>query len=164
MASHAPMTVSSSGQQIASGLPLQHPGFTQNLAGGPIHAAATKTQASIAAQASHAKALGATIRGGKRKMRGGANVEFHPMQSPEGGSIPGVSSANNTGSLLQAVNELRTGATYDHLVGTQSYKVKLGGRKRRRNTKKHGSRKHGSHRRSSRKRSHRTRRNSHSRK
>ena len=163
MASHAPMTVSSSGQQIATGLPPQHPGFTQNLAGGPIHAAATKTQASIAAQASHAKALGATMRGGKR-MRGGSNVEYHPMQVAEGGTVPGVSSAKNMGTLLQSVNDLRTGASYDHLVGTQPYKVKVGGRKRGRKTKKHGRRKLGSRHRNSRKHAHRTRRNHHSRK
>ena len=145
---HAPMTVSANGQQIASGLPTLHPGFTQNIQGGPLQYAASKTIAATRAQASHALKAGVG-------MRGGGTMEYHPISGAEGNTIPGVSSSANYGKLLGHVNSLRAASAYDHLTNAQPYKV--GGGKRRRKTKKDGRRKR-NNRRNSRKRSHTVRR------
>ena len=143
-----PMTVSASGQQIASGLPPLHPGFTQNIQGGPLQHAASKTIAATRAQASHALKAGVG-------MRGGGVMEYHPIAGAEGKTIPGVSSSANYGKLLGHVNSLRAGSAYDHLTNAPPYKV--AGGKRRRKTKKDGRRKR-NNRRNSRKRSHTVRR------
>ena len=150
MSKLAPMSVAPNGQQIATGLPGQHSGFSQNIEGGLLEGAAKRTAASIKAQAGHAKAAGIT-------MRGGGLTEYHPLQGAEGGTISGVSSSKNYGNLLQSVNSLRTAASYDHLGGTTPYKVSGG--KRRRKTKKNGRRNRRSSKRNIRKHSNRSRRN-----
>ena len=125
----APMATASNGQLIAKGLPAQHPGFIQNIQGGPLEHAAAKTLANTRTQASHALKAGVG-------MRGGGMMEYHPLTGADGGTIPGVSSGANYGKLLGHVNNLRTSAAYDHLGTAQPYKVKGG--KRRRKTKKNG--------------------------
>ena len=125
---HAPMATAPNGQQIATGLPPQHKGFTQNIQGGPLEHAAAKTLANTRAQAAHALKAGVS-------MRGGGLMEYHPISGADGGTIPGVSSGANYGKLLGHVNNLRTGAAYDHLGTAAPYKT---GGKRRRKTKKNG--------------------------
>jgi hypothetical protein len=121
----APMATSPNGQLIASGLPPLHKGFTQNIQGGPLEHAASKTLADIKAQSSHALKAGVG-------MRGGGTMEYHPLVGAEGKTIPGVSSAGNYGKLLGHVNNLRAASAYDHLGTAAPYKV---GGKRRRKTK-----------------------------
>jgi hypothetical protein len=120
------MATSSNGQYIAAGLPPQHKGFTQNIQGGPIQHAASKTLSARASQASHAIKSGVG-------MRGGGVVEYHPLSGTDGGTISGVSSSANYGKLLGHVNNLRTAAAYDHLGSAQPYKVKGGKRGRKTN-------------------------------
>jgi len=148
MSKLAPMSVSGSGQHIATGLPPQHPGFKQNIEGGLLEGAANRTANSIKMQAGHAVKAGVT-------MRGGGRTEFHPAQVAEGKTMPGVSAAANTGKLLQHLNGIRAGAVYDHLGGTTPYKV---GGKRKRKTNGRRNKRH--NRRRSRKSSHSTRRRS----
>lgn len=148
MANLAPMTVSANGQHIATGLPSQHSGFSQNLQGGLLEGAAAKTAAKTAAQANHAITAGVS-------MRGGSYTEYHPSQVAEGNTIKGVSANANTGNLLKNLNSLRTAATYDHLGNATPYKV---GGKRRRKTNGRSHRRN--HKRSRRKSSHRIRRRS----
>lgn len=159
--SSAPMTVHPSGQVVATGLPKQTVGTQSNVQGGLLNAAAAKTAASIAQQASHAKAAGVTMKGG------GTVVNVPP--AAEGGTVPGVSFAGNHANLIGTLNQLKAGAVYDGLIGTQPYKVggkrrtrkqyhrrrripnnnpvvvaeepaMMAGRKHRRKTKKHGRR------------------------
>ena len=137
------MTVSPTGQHIATGLPPQHVGFKQNLQGGLLEGAAARTVAKTATQAGHALKAGVS-------MRGGSNTEYHPVQVAQGNTISGVSANTNTGNLLKNLNSLRTAATYDHLGKTTPYKVggkrrrKTNGRSHRRNNKR--SRRKSSHR------------------
>jgi len=142
------MHISPSGQQIASGLPAQHQGFRQNIEGGLLEGAAKRTLVKTAAQAGHALKAGVS-------MRGGGYTEFHPHQVAEGHTIPGVSANNNTAKLLEHVNNLRTGATYDNLGKSTPYKV--GGKRRRKTNGRSNKR---NNRRRRRKSSRRTRRRS----
>jgi len=121
MLNSAPMTIHSSGQVVATAPPTEFKGVTSNVPGGLLNAAAAKTAASIAEQASHAKAAGVTMKGG------GTVVNVPP--TAEGKSIPGVSFAANHANLIGIANQLKAGAVYDGLLGTQPYKV--GGRRRR---------------------------------
>lgn len=154
--------------------PPNHPGFTQNIQGGLIDASAAKTASSIAEQASHARALGATMRGSGRRfkfMRGGSNDANIPIL-PEAGSIPGVSNDGVHLKLMDNLNQMKANAVYDSLANAPPAKVggfrlrgdtqvETGGRKRRRKTKKNGRSKHRTHRRGSRRNAHRTRRRHH---
>jgi len=121
MVNSAPMSVHSSGQLIATGAPTEIKGVASNVAGGLLNAAAAKTASSIAEQAAHAKAAGATMKGG------GTVINVPP--AAEGGSVPGVSFKANHAALISAANQLKAGAVYDGLIGTQPYKV--GGRRHR---------------------------------
>lgn len=157
--------------QIYPGAPVLHPGFSQNVEGGILNAAAAKTLATNAANVAAVKNLGAGQKGGrrtrKRKHRGGgANVV--PLEIPTAGSIPGVDPVKNQIAGVDALNQLRMGAMYDKLANAAPYKVggfrireedgDTGGRrKHRRKTKKHGRRTSRNHRRSKRKSSHRRR-------
>ena len=158
MLNSAPTTVHSSGQIVATAPPPEFKGVTSNVAGGLLNAAAAKTADSIAEQARHAKAAGVTMKGG------GTVVNVPP--TAEGGTIPGVSFADNHAKLIGLSNQLKAGAVYDGLVGAQPYKVggrrrhglavkthrrrtmlipeqepaMIAGRKHRRKTKKHGRR------------------------
>lgn len=118
--SSAPMTIHSSGQIVATAPPTEMKGVTSNVPGGLLNAAAAKTAASIAEQASHAKAAGVNMKGG------GTVINVPP--TAEGGTVPGVSFAGNHANLIGIANQLKAGAVYDGLVGTQPYKV--GGRRR----------------------------------
>ena len=116
------MTVHPSGMQVATGIPTEFKGTPSNVPGGLLNAAAAKTAATIAQQAGDAKAAGVTMRGG------GTVINVPP--APEGGSIPGVSFAANHANLIGIANQLKAGAVYDNLAGTQPYKV--GGKRTRR--------------------------------
>lgn len=154
MVNSAPMSVHSSGQLIATGTPTEIKGVASNVAGGLLNAAAAKTAGSIAEQAAQAKAAGVSMKGG------GTIINVPP--AAEGGSVPGVSFAANHATLIGAANQLKAGAVYDGLIGTQPYKV--GGRrhtrKHRRKTKHGRSNKSRTHRRSRIKHLHRSRRTS----
>jgi hypothetical protein len=133
---NTPMATAPNGQLIASGLPPLHKGFTQNIQGGPLEHGAAKTLADIKTQAQHALRAGVG-------MRGGGQMEYHPISGADGGTIPGVSSSANYGKLLGHVNNLRAASAYDHLGTAAPYKV---GGKRRRKTKKNGRNRRNNHR------------------
>jgi hypothetical protein len=124
--SSAPMTVHSSGMQVATAVPTEIKGVTSNVSGGLINAAAAKTAESIASQAANAKAAGVTMKGG------GTVIKVPP--AAEGGTVPGISFAKNHADLIGTANQLKAGAVYDGLIGTQPYKV--GGRRPRPKTSK----------------------------
>ena len=153
--SPAPTTVHPTGQIVATGLPSQHMGHTQNIQGGIINHSAAKTAASIKAQSAHASKAGVTMRGASRRRRHKGGAEIQIPSVPEGGTIPGVSFASNHASLVNGLNKINTGAVYDKLGSAQPYKVSGG--KRRRKTK-HGRSKHGNIRRKRSKSSRHTRR------
>lgn len=121
MVSSTPMTVHPSGMQVVTGIPTEFKGTSSNVSGGLLNAAAAKTAATIAEQAGDAKAAGVRMRGG------GTVINVPP--APEGGSIPGVSFAANHANLIGIANQLKAGAVYDNLAGSQPYKV--GGKRRR---------------------------------
>jgi len=139
-------SVDPSGRITITGMPALSSGFTQNIEGGQLNAAVSKTQTGIATQASHVLASGAGIRGGRR-MRGGQITASVPIV-PEANSIPGVSHAGVQQSLIQNVNQLKADRVYDGLASATPYKINggfrfreeelNGGKKRRRKTKKHG--------------------------
>ncbi len=158
--------------QIYPGQPTLHPGFSQNIDGGILKAAASSTLAKQAAIVGAVKNLGAGQKGGRRSRKhrrfrgGGPNVV--PLEIPSAGTIPGVDPVKSQIAGVDALNQLRTGAMYDKLAGAAPYKVggfrlhedegDTGGRrKHRRKTKKHGRRHSRNHRRSKRKSSHRVR-------
>jgi hypothetical protein len=120
--SSAPTTVHSSGQIVATGLPTEIKGTSSIMPGGLLNAAAAKTATSISEQASHAKAAGVTMKGSGRKYKGGGTVINVP-QVAEGGSVPGVSFAQNHADLIGIANQLKAGAVYDGLIHSQPYKV-----------------------------------------
>ena len=139
-------SVDPSGRITITGMPALASGFTQNIEGGQLNAAVSKTQNGIATQASHVLASGAGIRGGRR-MRGGQITASVPT-IPEANSIPGISHAGVQQSLVQNVNQLKADRVYDGLASATPYKINggfrfreedmNGGKKRRRKTKKHG--------------------------
>lgn len=147
-----------SGKILITSPPPNHPGFMQNIQGSLIEASASKTASSITEQASHAKALGATMRGSGRRfkiMRGGNDANIPTV--PQAHSIPGVSASNVHMSLMDNLNQMKADASYDSLANATPYKVggfrlrgeeqvATGRRKRSRKTKKHGSSKHRSNR------------------
>jgi hypothetical protein len=142
-----PTTIHQNGMVVATGLGPQHTGNQQNLQGGLSNHAVKLTMARTAQQAQHAKGAGVSIRGG-----GAISIP----SVAEGGTIPGVSFGANHKALVDGLNQQRADGTYDKQMGQQPYKV--GGRKRRRKTKKHGSRKSRSYMGSSRKLTRRIRR------
>ena len=154
----APAHVNSSGQLIASGLPPQHPGFKSNIQGGLLEHGAVKTASSIKAQAGHAQKAGVT-------MRGGGLVEIPRNPTIQGQTISGVSAEGNTAKLLGGLNQLRSSQVYDKLGSAQPYKVKLGGKRRKRHSRTKRNKKnvrHNSHKRSKRNRRKHTSRIRHS--
>ncbi len=134
----ATFTADANGQLIATSVPISTRGFTQQLSGSPLDAAANKTIASQQAQAEQVKALGAGQKGSGKKRRrrgGGASIP----QMPEAGTIPGVSFANNHVSGINTLNQLRASGAYDKLANAPPV-VKVGGRtkKRSRKSKRNG--------------------------
>jgi hypothetical protein len=128
----APTTVLPNGQHVVTALGPQHLGHTQNLEGGLIQHAATKTANSIRTQAGHAAKAGVTMRGSSRRFKGGAEIQV--PSTPEGGTIPGVSFKNNHVSLVNGLNKINTGALYDKMGSAQPYAANFKGGKRRRKT------------------------------
>lgn len=118
-----PTVIHGNGMVVATGLGPQHTGHQQNIQGGLLNHAAAQTIARTQAQASHAKSAGVSMRGGALSI----------PHVAEGGTIPGVSFGANHKALIDNLNQTRADKTYDHLAGTQPYKV--GGRKHRRKTK-----------------------------
>lgn len=137
----APTVIHQNGMVVASGLPKPFIGHEQNIQGGLLNHAVTTTAQNMKAQAAHAKA-------GNVTQRGGGDI-IHSPKVAEGGTISGVSFSSNHAKLIGGLNQLTANSTYDKYQGTQPYKV--GGRKRRRKTKKHGSRNSSNRRRSFRK-------------
>jgi len=123
-----PTVVHGNGMVVATGLGPQHTGHQQNIDGGLLNHAAKTTLQRTQEQAQHA------IKGNVTQRGGGLSIPH----VPEGSSIPGVSFGANHKALIDNLNQLGADKTYDHLAGTQPYKI--GGRKRRRKTKKHGRR------------------------
>lgn len=128
------------GKIMATSAPVVSKGFTQNITGSPIDAAAAKTMASQAAQAQATKALGAGQKGSsrrrRRRHRGGS--EAIP-KIPEGGTIPGVSFAGNHVKAIDNLNQLRADKVYDGLINAPAAKVG-GFTKKRRGKSKNGRR------------------------
>jgi hypothetical protein len=172
--SNLPNTVDpTSGKITITAPPPNHPGFMQNITGGLIDAAAAKTSASIAEQASHAKAFGVTMRGSGRSKRrfsmkgGGADANMPIL--PEAHSIPGVSHTSVHMNAMNTLNQLKADGVYDNLANATPYKV--GGFRFRgdeqvgtsRQKRTHKGKKHGrpskrrTYRRNSRRNAHRTR-------
>ncbi len=171
--SNLPNTVDpTSGKIIITAPPPNHPGFMQNITGGLIDAASSKTSTSIAEQASHAKAFGVNMRGSGRKrrftMKGGQDAMIPTI--PEAHSIPGISHTSVHMNAMNTLNQLKADGAYDNLLNATPYKTggfrfrgedqaKMGGQKRTHKGKKHGRpSKRRSHRRHSRRNAHRTRR------
>jgi len=132
---------------VATGIPGQFTGQQQNLEGGPINAAVSKTTSIMKDQASHAKDAGVT-------MRGGAALTIPHVA--EGKTIPGVSFADNHAKLANTLNQLQADKTYDNLAGSKPYTV--GGKRKHRRRKTNGRRNTRNSRRTRRKRSNRPRR------
>ena len=135
-----PSTVTSNGQIIVNSGPPLHTGFTQNITGSPIDAAAGKTLAAQAQQVAAAKAMGAGQKGSsrrhkKRRMRGGVNLNASIPSVPEAGTIPGVSHAQNHLNAVNNLNQFRADKVYDGLHNATPRSV---GGKRSRKVKKHG--------------------------
>ena len=147
-----PNTVTSNGQIIVNSGPPLHTGFTQQITGTPIDAAANKTLAAHAQQVATAKAMGAGQKGASRRrkrMRGGVNLNASIPSVPEAGTIPGVSHAQNHLDAVNNLNQIRADKVYDGLHnatprtvgGKRSRKVKKNGRSHKR-THRRKHRKH----------------------
>lgn len=152
-----PNTVTSTGQIIVNSGPPLHTGFTQNITGSPIDAAANKTLAAHAQQVATAKSMGAGQKGSsrRRRMRGGVNLNASIPSIPEAGTIPGVSHAQNHLNAVNNLNQIRHDQVYDGLHNATP--MKMGG-KRSRKVKKNGRSNNRTHKRKYRKSSSRHRR------
>lgn len=155
-----PNTVTTSGQILVNSGPPLHTGFTQNITGTPIDAAAAKTLAAHAQQVATAKAMGAGQKGSsrKRRMRGGTNLNASIPSIPEAGTIPGVSHVQNHLDAVNNLNQIRADQVYDGLHNATPRAV---GGKRSRKVKKHGRSHKRTHRRKHRKHASRHRRTRH---
>lgn len=148
-----PNTVTSTGQIIVNQGPPLHTGFTQNITGSPIDAAAGKTLAAQQLQTAAAKSLGAGQKGSsrrrRRRMRGGVNLNASIPTVPEAGTISGVSHTQNHLDAVNNLNQIRADKVYDGLHnatprsvgGKRSRKVKKNGRSHKRTHR----RKHSKH-------------------
>jgi hypothetical protein len=156
-----PNTVTSSGQIIVNSGPPLHTGFTQQITGTPIDAAANKTLAAYTQQVTTAKAMGAGQKGSSRKrrrMRGGVNLNASIPSIPEAGSIPGVSHVQNHLDAVNNLNQIRNDKVYDGLHNATPRSM---GGKRSRKVKKNGRSNKRTHRRKHRKYATRNRRTRH---
>lgn len=156
-----PNTVTGTGQILVNQAPTPHLGFTQQITGTPIDAAAAKTLAAQAQQVATAKSMGAGQKGSSRKrrrMRGGTNWNASIPTIPEAGSIPGVSHAQNHLNAINNLNQIRADQVYDGLHSATPRSV---GGKRSRKVKKNGRSHKRTHRRKHRKHATRHRRTRH---
>ena len=125
--------------------PALHKPPTQTITGSAVDAGAAKNAAATAAQASAAKSLGAGQHGSsrrrrRRKMRGGVapvNMNAQIPSLPEGGTIPGVSHAQNHLDAVNNLNQIRASAGGDSLINAQP-KQHGGSSKKKRKTKRNG--------------------------
>jgi hypothetical protein len=148
------MTTLASGQIIPAA-PALHTPPVQDLQGSPLEAASKTTLDSNAKLAETAKAMGAGQKGsGRRKMRGGENLNAHIPSVPEAGTIRGVSHAQNHLTNVNNLNQIRASASGDKLMNAQPYDPTptKGGRRTKRHRKaKNGRRNNRTHRRGNRK-------------
>jgi hypothetical protein len=174
----ATFTIGSDGQMVASQGPTLQLGHTQNITGGILEAASSKTIASQQMQSDTAKSLGAGQKGaGRRKSlrrdklslrrdklslrrksvrRGGAapNLNVNIVELPTANSISGVSHETNHINAIDNLNQLRANSVYDGLANATPRMI--GGKHKRK--AKNGSRHNRTHRRKRSKSSHRSRR------
>ncbi len=160
------MTTLPSGQIIPQA-PALHTPPVQDLEGSALEAASAKTLASNAKLAETAKAMGAGQKGSGRRRkhrRGGAeNLNAHPPNLPEAGTIRGVSAMNNHLANVNNLNQIRADASGDKFLHAQPYDPTptKGGRRTKRHRKAKNGRSHKrTHRRGNRKSTHRSRRRS----
>jgi hypothetical protein len=148
------MTTLPNGQYIPAA-PALHLPPRSDMTGSPIDAASAKTIEHQATQAATAHALGVGQKGsGRRKHRGGQNLNVQPPNIPEAGTIKGVSAIGNHMQAVDTLNQIRAHAMFD---GTSKMApMQMGGTKRKRRT--NGRRRHRTHRRRNNKHSHRRRR------
>jgi hypothetical protein len=146
--------------------PALHKPPVQTITGSAVDAGAAKNAAATAAQASAAKSLGAGQHGSsrrrRRKMRGGVapvNMNAQIPSLPEGGTIPGVSHAQNHLKAVDNLNQIRASAAGDQLINAQP-KQHGGSSKKKRKTKRNGRHSKRNNRGSRSRRSTRRRRNS----
>lgn len=156
----ATFTTGPDGQMVVSQGPPLHLGYTQNnVAGGILEAASSKTVTSQAAQAEAAQHLGAGQKGAGRKSRrkskkrrssrkkkGGAapNMNVSLTELPTANSIPGVSHETNHINAVNNLNQIRADSSYDSLLnatprqvaGKRSRKAKNGSRHNRTHRRK----------------------------
>lgn len=156
----ASFTTLPNGQQVVAQPPPLKFGFTQNIEGGVIDAAAKSTINAQQNQVAASKALGVGQKGSSRrrkhKKRGGAYVS--PLFMPTANSIKGVSALQNHINLTNTHNQIVADKSYDALQNAPP--IQLGGfrlrgaedlypgsgtqpdTKRRRRTKKRNGRSH----------------------
>jgi hypothetical protein len=160
------MTTLPSGQIIPQA-PALHTPPVQDLEGSALEAASAKTLSSNAKLAETAKAMGAGQKGSGRRRkyrRGGAeNLNAHPPNLPEAGTIRGVSAMNNHLANVNNLNQIRADASGDKFLHAQPYDPTptKGGRRTKRHRKAKNGRSHKrTYRRRNRKSTHRSRRRS----
>jgi hypothetical protein len=160
------MTTLPSGQIIPQA-PALHTPPVQDLEGSALEAASAKTLSSNAKLAETAKAMGAGQKGSGRRRkyrRGGAeNLNAHPPNLPEAGTIRGVSAMNNHLANVNNLNQIRADASGDKFLHAQPYDPTptKGGRRTQRHRKAKNGRSHKrTYRRRNRKSTHRSRRRS----
>jgi len=160
------MTTLPSGQIIPQA-PALHTPPVQDLEGSALEAASAKTLSSNAKLAETAKAMGAGQKGSgrhRKNRRGGAeNLNAHPPNLPEAGTIRGVSAMNNHLANVNNLNQIRADASGDKFLHAQPYDPSptKGGRRTKRHRKAKNGRSHKrTYRRRNRKSTHRSRRRS----
>jgi hypothetical protein len=157
------MTTLPSGQIIPQA-PALHVPQVQDIEGGMLEAASSKTLAANSKLAETAKAMGAGQKGSGRRRkikRGGAtqNLNIHSPMLPSAGTIRGVSVDNVHKSGVDNLNQIRASASGDKLLNAQPYDPTptKGGRRTKRHRKaKNGRSNKRTHRRGNRKSSHRS--------
>ena len=160
------MTTLASGQVMPSAPPLHTPPV-QDLQGSALEAASKNTMDANAKLAETAKAMGAGQKGSgrrrKHKKGGAENLNAHPPNLPEAGTIRGVSAMNNHLANVNNLNQIRADASGDKFLHAQPYDPTptKGGRRTKRHRKAKNGRSHKrTHRRRNRKSTHRSRRGS----
>ena len=112
----------------------------QRMTGSPIQATAQKVEEITTEQAQAISTLGGKLSGGKKKYRGGSEVEVQ--------NVPNLVSAGNIDAksayadLLKLQAKTNTDATYDNLGNAPA--MKLGGKRKSRKNKKNGRKKRSS--------------------
>jgi hypothetical protein len=136
---------------------------TQMVQGGILNAAADVTISSRQHQIETAEKMGAGQKGGKKRKlkRGGANLNAPSSLLPTAGSIPGVDPTQTHIDLIDKLNAVKWGATYDKAGNLPPYDPHKTGGKRTKRKSKHGRRNNRTHRRGNHKSSHGRRRSRH---